>query len=72
MKREGGVCGPMEMRGKIPLPPSVLLWTHQRYSRLCLWPIFYITEGGKGIFPLISIGPHTPPSRFIGTELTMF
>ena len=34
----------MGMRGKIPLPPYGSLCTHQCYSHLCFWPIFYITK----------------------------
>ena len=30
--------------GKIPLPPYGSLCTHQCYSHLCFWPIFYITK----------------------------
>ena len=32
------------MRGKIPLHPYGSFWTHQCYSLLCLWSIFYITK----------------------------
>ena len=35
------VCGPMGMRGKIPLPPYGSLWTHQSFY---LFLIIYLID----------------------------
>ena len=37
------MCGPDGERDKIPHPPKVPSGSHQCYSHLCFWAIFYIT-----------------------------
>ena len=59
------MCGPDGERDKIPHPPKVPSGSHQCYSHLCFWAIFYITiYFSRFIFTFWLISCGTPFTLF--------